>query len=119
MSDIKNRKAAVELEKLIDKKLDNWDERSCFTVKGVKNLSRSDMDTLQLYLNGNERTEDFLFNLTEAELTEMEMSVDGGLAEKINKIARHRRHPNSSRSLRILSTSLMARRAMTAEDSSR
>lgn len=50
MSDIKNRKAAVELEKLIDKKLDNWDERSCFAVKGVKNLSRSDMDTLQLYL---------------------------------------------------------------------
>lgn len=50
MSDIKNRKAAVELKKLIDKKLDNWDEKSCFTVKGVKNLSRSDMDTLKLYL---------------------------------------------------------------------
>lgn len=38
--------------------------------------------------NGNERTEDFLFNLTTAELMEMEMSVDGGLAEKINKITK-------------------------------
>lgn len=43
--------------------------------------------------NGNERTEDFLFNLTEAELTEMEMSVDGGLAEKINKIAKTQKAP--------------------------
>lgn len=29
--------------------------------------------------NGNERTEDFYFNLTEAELTEMQLSADGGL----------------------------------------
>ena len=43
--------------------------------------------------NGNERTEDFLFNLTEAELAEMEMSVDGGLAEKINKIAKTQKAP--------------------------
>ena len=43
--------------------------------------------------NGNERTEDFLFNLTEAELTEMEMSVAGGLAEKINKIAKTQKAP--------------------------
>lgn len=28
--------------------------------------------------NGNKRTEEFLFNLTKAELSEMEMSVDGG-----------------------------------------
>ena len=36
--------------------------------------------------NGNERTEDFYFNLTEAEIMEMEMSTTGGLAEMINRI---------------------------------
>ena len=37
--------------------------------------------------NGNERTEDFYFNLTEAEIMEMEMSTAGGLAESIQRIA--------------------------------
>lgn len=36
--------------------------------------------------NGTERTEDFYFNLTEAEIMEMEMSTTGGLAEMINRI---------------------------------
>ena len=36
--------------------------------------------------NGNERTEDFYFNLTKAELMEMEMSTSGGLAEMIQKV---------------------------------
>ena len=36
--------------------------------------------------NGGTRTEDFYFNLTQAEVTEMEMSVDGGLVEMINRI---------------------------------
>ena len=36
--------------------------------------------------NGVERTEDFYFNLTKAELMEMEMSTTGGLTEMINKI---------------------------------
>lgn len=36
--------------------------------------------------NGVERTEDFYFNLSRAELAEMELSVDGGLTEMINKI---------------------------------
>lgn len=34
---------------MLERKIDNWDERSCFTVCGVKNLSRSDMDDLTLY----------------------------------------------------------------------
>lgn len=33
--------------------------------------------------NGSTRTEDFFFNLTEAELTEMQMSVKGGFAAMI------------------------------------
>lgn len=36
--------------------------------------------------NGEERTEDCYFNLTEAEIIEMETSVEGGLAEQIQKI---------------------------------
>jgi hypothetical protein len=36
--------------------------------------------------NGVERKEDFYFNLTQAELTEMQMSVNGGLTEMINKL---------------------------------
>ena len=43
--------------------------------------------------NGNERAEDFLFNLTAAELMEMEMSVDGGLAEKIDRITKTQKAP--------------------------
>ena len=36
--------------------------------------------------NGTERTEDFYFNLTEAEIMEMELSTSGGLAEQITNI---------------------------------
>lgn len=36
--------------------------------------------------NGTERTEDFYFNLTKAEVTEMEMGIDGGMAEMIKRI---------------------------------
>lgn len=35
--------------------------------------------------NGSERTEDFYFNLTKAEITEMELSKTGGLMETINR----------------------------------
>lgn len=36
--------------------------------------------------NGTERTEDFYFNLSKAEIMEMEMGTSGGLAEMIQKI---------------------------------
>ena len=36
--------------------------------------------------NGNEREEDFYFNLTKAEVMEMEMSTSGGLAEMIQNV---------------------------------
>lgn len=38
--------------------------------------------------DGNQRTEDFYFNLTKAELTEMEMSLNGGLSQLLSKIIR-------------------------------
>lgn len=36
--------------------------------------------------DGNQRTEDFYFNLTKAEVAEMEMSTAGGLDKMINRI---------------------------------
>jgi hypothetical protein len=36
--------------------------------------------------NGNERTEDFYFNLSKAEVVEMQMATTGGLADQISKI---------------------------------
>lgn len=36
--------------------------------------------------NGVERTENFYFNLSEAEVMEMEMSTEGGMAESIQKV---------------------------------
>ena len=36
--------------------------------------------------NGVERTEDFYFNLTKAEITEMELSTAGGFAEMLQKV---------------------------------
>lgn len=36
--------------------------------------------------NGVERTEDFYFNLSKAEITEMELSTAGGFAEMIQKV---------------------------------
>lgn len=36
--------------------------------------------------NGTKRTEDFYFNLSKAELTEMELSIDGGMTTMLNEI---------------------------------
>lgn len=44
--------------------------------------------------NGTERTEDFYFNLTKAELMEMEMSTTGGLAEMIQNIVQAQDAPS-------------------------
>lgn len=44
-----------------------------------KTISYEDFD-------GNQRTEDHYFNLTEAEITEMELSMNGGLSQLLTKI---------------------------------
>lgn len=43
--------------------------------------------------NDVERTEDFYFNLSKAELAEMELSVEGGFAETAQKIANTKNAP--------------------------
>jgi hypothetical protein len=42
-------KNALKLIGDIEKKKDNWDERSSFKIKSVGNLSVADLDTLKLY----------------------------------------------------------------------
>lgn len=37
-------------------------------------------------LDGNKKTEDFYFNLTRTELTQLELGIEGGLSSKINRI---------------------------------
>ncbi|MEY8515326.1 hypothetical protein AALC25_00090 [Lachnospiraceae bacterium 29-84] len=44
--------------------------------------------------NDMERTEDYYFNLTEAEIMEMEMSMNGGLAEMIKRIVKSQDFPS-------------------------
>lgn len=44
-----------------------------------KTISYTDFD-------GNPRTEDFYFNLTKAEVAEMELSTEGGLDKALNRI---------------------------------
>ena len=44
--------------------------------------------------NGEERTEDFYFNLNQAELTEMELGITGGLSEMIKKITQAKDTPS-------------------------
>lgn len=43
--------------------------------------------------DGNDREEVFYFNLTQAEVAEMELSTEGGLAAKINKIIEAKDNP--------------------------
>lgn len=43
--------------------------------------------------NGNERIEDFYFNLTKAEIMEMEMTTSGGLAEMIQRVVNSKDAP--------------------------
>lgn len=44
--------------------------------------------------NGIEREEDFMFNLNKAELLEMEMTTEGGLAEMIQNIVKAQDTPS-------------------------
>ena len=44
--------------------------------------------------NGTERTEDFYFNLSKAELMEMELSISGGLVELINRVVAAQDQPS-------------------------
>lgn len=44
-----NTKNAYKCIADVEKKIRDWDERSNFTLKGERNLSRADMDVIRLY----------------------------------------------------------------------
>ena len=46
---MENKIKAQKLIKTINQKINNWNERSSFTVHGVRNLSRADLDSIKLY----------------------------------------------------------------------
>ena len=52
--------------------------------------------------NGVEREEEFMFNLTEAEITEMELTTDGGLSESIKKIISAQNTPQIIETFKML-----------------
>lgn len=41
------------LLKTINERLNKWDERSSFSIRGISNLSKADLDTLELYATHN------------------------------------------------------------------
>lgn len=47
--------------------------------------------------NGETRKEDFFFNLTRAEITELEHSIDGGFSDKIRRITEAKNIPEIMR----------------------
>lgn len=53
------RENAAKLIKEIDNKLNSWNERSQFKIKGIKNLSRADLDMLRIYAEQVLRTGNF------------------------------------------------------------
>lgn len=52
--------------------------------------------------NGVERTEDFYFNLTNQELTEMELEVEGGLTSILDKIIKAQNVPDLVKYFKII-----------------
>lgn len=50
--------------------------------------------------DGNHRVEEFMFNITEAELTMWQLSVDGGMQEKLRKIVEKKDAPAVMNNLR-------------------
>ena len=52
--------------------------------------------------NGVEREEEFMFNLTEAEITEMELTKEGGLSDSIKKIVSAQNTPQIIETFKML-----------------
>ena len=69
--------------------------------------------------NGTTRKEDFYFNLTQAEVTELEVSVEGGLVEMITASLPRRMARSSSRPSRTSFCALTVRSLRMAVDSLR
>lgn len=69
--------------------------------------------------NGVERTEDFYFNLSKAEVTEMELSVDGGLAQMLENIVNSKDNKEIIRTFKQIVLKAYGENHQMEEDSSR
>jgi len=47
--------------------------------------------------NGEERTEDFYFNLTQSEMVEMELTKEGGLVNNLQKIVNAKEYTKAAK----------------------
>ena len=66
--------------------------------------------------NGADRSEDFYFNLNKAELTEMEMSHDGGLTGLIDKVVKEQ---NAKEIVRIFKDLVLKAYGVKSDDGKR
>lgn len=66
--------------------------------------------------NGNQRTEDFYFNLSKAELMEMEMSTTGGLTEMVKRIIQTQNTPEI---LKVFKTIILKSYGVKSDDGKR
>ena len=69
--------------------------------------------------SGNQRKEDFYFNLNEAEIMEMELSKEGGFDQWITRIANAQNTPELIKLFKSLISWLMVRSHLTERSSSR
>lgn len=66
--------------------------------------------------NGNQRTEDFRFHFSQAELMEMELSTEGGFSARVNRIINANNHPEL---LQVMKTFVLDAYGVKSEDGRR
>lgn len=66
--------------------------------------------------NGTQRTEDFRFHFSQAELLEMEMSTEGGFSARVNRIINANSHPEL---LQVMKTFILDAYGVKSEDGRR
>lgn len=66
--------------------------------------------------NGNQRTEEFRFHFSQAELLEMEMSTEGGFSARVNRIINANSHPEL---LQVMKTFILDAYGVKSEDGRR
>jgi len=66
--------------------------------------------------DGNQRTEDFRFHFSQAELLEMEMSTEGGFSARVNRIINANSHPEL---LQVMKTFILDAYGVKSDDGRR
>lgn len=66
--------------------------------------------------DGNQRTEEFRFHFSQAELMEMELSTEGGFSARVNRIINANSHPEL---LQVMKTFLLDAYGVKSEDGRR